>query len=385
MADYKSLQAAIDAGTTNMTAIRNNSRNDSGTDTVATGIDWFYFNSVKVTKVYATGNSGIGFGTSSEQLQVNRRDASSMSVWSESGNIGHSKFFKLRWSGYSIWNASDDASLLQYDVFLIDNGQIFLNYYDVPTSGFSDGVNSLVCGSKTVTFTVKSGVPCEYTFSPSDSATGTGWNVTTGRPAIIVDHKTSGQAVFAIEGITGEAKKSVIAWTESKPDGTAVSVSVSTDGTNYRTVTNGGTFIPNATYSNQTVYVKVAMSTSDTNTTPMISGLHFYLQTSEDTYKVVLDMEPLQRFESAVGEITITYSGGTLQGEGGPVEAFSQKFTPTDLAFKGDQNDAEHIDITAVAAGILTLIHYTDSASQEQGHINLSATAIGTLTNVSDI
>ena len=383
MADYKSLQAAIDAGTTNMTAIRNNSRNNSGTDTVATGIDWFYFNSVKVTNVYATGNSGIGFGTSSEQLQVNRRDASSMSVWSESGNIGHAKFFKLRWSGYSIWNASDDASLLQYDVFLIDNGQIFLNYYDVPTSGFSDGVNSLVCGSKTVTFTVKSGVPCEYTFSPSDSATGTGWNVTTGRPAIIVDHKTSGQAVFAIEGITGEAKKSVIAWTESKPDGTAVSVSVSTDGINYRTVTNGGTFIPNATYADQTVYIKVLMSTSDTNTTPTISGLHFYLQTSEDTYKVVLDMEPLQRFESAVGEITITYSGGTLQGEGGPAEAFSQKFTPTDLAYKGDQNCQSHLALTISVTSVLTTVAYKLSKGEE--HLQITAQATGTLTDVNNL
>ena len=47
MASYTSLQAAINAGITNMTATRNNSANDDSTDTIATGITWFYFNSVQ--------------------------------------------------------------------------------------------------------------------------------------------------------------------------------------------------------------------------------------------------------------------------------------------------------------------------------------------------
>lgn len=383
MADYKSLQAAIDAGTANMTAIRNNSRNDSGTDTVATGIDWFYFNSVKATNLYASGNSWIGFGVSSQQLGVNYRDASSMSVWSESGAIGHSKFFKLRWSGYSVWSASDDAYLLQYDVFLIDNGQIFLNYYDVPTSGFSDGVNSLICGSKTITFSVTSGVPCEYTFTPSDSATGTGWSVATGRPAVIVDHKTTGQVLFTVTGITGQIDKSVIAWTEEKPEGTTISVSVSTDGTTFRTVTNGGMFLPAKTYNNQTVYIKVVMTTTVSTATPTLSGIHFCSQTTEDLYKIVLEMDPLQRFESAVGELTVAYSGGTLRGLGGPVADFSNTFVPSELISKPDQNDQEHLEVNMSATSNLMRIFYTDSKYGE--HLEVTLSAVGKLTNVSDI
>ena len=70
MANYVNLQAAIDAGTTNMAVNpnRNNVKNDDGTDTIASGITWFYFNSVQVTNLYASGNSWIGFGASSEQL-----------------------------------------------------------------------------------------------------------------------------------------------------------------------------------------------------------------------------------------------------------------------------------------------------------------------------
>lgn len=384
MANYTSLQAAIDSGTTNMTAFRNNSGNDDGVDTVPTGISWFYYNSVQVTNLYVSGNSFVGFGANTEHLKVNRQDAKSLYVWTETGTIGISKFFKMRWTGYSAYSQTSDAYAQGYDVFLIDNGQIFLNFFDVPTSNIS-GTNSLTCGSNAITYSITSGTACEYTFTPTEVASGTGWSVASGRPNVIVTYKTSGQAIFAINSITGEAKKSVIAWTESKPDGTAVSVSVSTDGINYRTVTNGGMFIPNATYSNQTVYVKVAMSTSDTNTTPTISGLHFYLQTSEDTYKVVLDMEPLQRFESAVGEITVAYSGGTLQGEGGPVEAFSQKFTPTDLAYKGDQNDAEHISIENVVA-VGGLIHVDHKDAKPMDNISItSVIASGELKNVSNI
>ena len=87
MATYTSLQAAIDAGTTNMTAVRNNSGNDDGTDTVATGITWFYFSSTQVTNLYVSGNSWIGFGASVEQLKVNRRDAIVRYEWTETGPI----------------------------------------------------------------------------------------------------------------------------------------------------------------------------------------------------------------------------------------------------------------------------------------------------------
>ena len=387
MANYTTLQAAIDAGTTNMTAVRNNSENDDGTDTVASGITWFYFNGVQVTNLYVSGNSWIGFGASSEQLKVNRRDAKVYYEYTEAGTIGNTRFFKLRWRGYSAYSQTADAYAQQFDVFLLDNGQIYLNWFKVPTSSF-DGTNALVCGSTTVSFSPTAGTAGEWTFTPTDAASGTGWSVATDRPNLVVDHKTSGSAVYTVSGITGTAASSTIAWTEDKPAGTSVSVSVSTDGVSYSAVTNGGRNCPPGTYNNATVYIKVELATTDATFTPTVSGLHFILQTTEDQHSMIIEMQPLQRFESAAGPITVAYNGGgTLIGEGGAVLAFTQSFTPTDLVPKPHQNDAEHIEISSIAAaGTLTKIHYTNTAEQDQGHIEIaSITATGTLTKVSDI
>lgn len=387
MATYTSLQAAIGAGTTNMKAVRNNSENDDDTDTVATGITWFYFNSVQVKNLYVSGNSWIGFGASNEQLKVNRRDAKVYYEYTETGTIGTNKFFKLRWRGYSEYNQTAATYAQQFDVFLFDNGKIYLNWFKVPTSSF-DGANALVCGSATTSFTPTSGTAGEWTFTPTNAAAGTGWSLAAGRPNLIVNHKTSGSAVYTVPGITGTAASSTIAWTEDKPTGTSVAVSVSTDGSSYTAVTNGGQFLPPGSYDNTTAYIKVELATTDAMLTPTISGLHFILQTAEDQYAMILEMQPRQRILNAAGDITVAYDGGgTLIGEGGAVLAFTQSFTPAGLIPKPHQNDAEHIEIRSVAAaGTLTKINYTNTAAQDQGHIEIvGVTATGTLTSVSNI
>jgi hypothetical protein len=203
---------------------------------------------------------------------------------------------------------------------------------------------------------------------------------------LVVNHKTRGNSVYTVPGITGTAASSTIAWTEDKPTGTSVSVSVSTDGVSYSAVTNGGQFLPPGTYNNTTAYIKVELSTTDATLTPTVSGLHFALQTVEDTYSIILEMEPLQRFESAAGDITVAYDGaGTMQGAGGPVAAFARAFAPTELVAKPHQNDAEHLEVSSVAAaGTLTRIYYTSAYAFE--HIEVAGiTAVGTLTNVKDI
>lgn len=104
--------------------------------------------------------------------------------------------------------------------------------------------------------------------------------------------------------------------------------------------------------------------------------------------ELVLTVKDTERFESAVDQITVAYDGGgTLIGDGGAVLAFTQTFTPVGLVPKPHQNDAEHIEISSVAAAAtLTKINYTDTAAQDQGHIEIaSITATGTLTKVSDI
>ena len=199
-------------------------------------------------------------------------------------------------------------------------------------------------------------------------------------------YKSSGNAIFTAMGITATVAASSISWTESKPTGTTLTASVSTDSVNYSAVTNGGTLLAAGTVlDNATIYVKVEMATTDATVTPTLSNLAISLQSADDTHSIVLEMQPLERFESAAGDITVAYSGGTLQGTGGSVSAFEQSFAPTDLIPKPDQNDQEHIAITSVtASGTLTAIQYISAKAEE--HISITGiTAVGVLTNINDI
>ena len=106
-----------------------------------------------------------------------------------------------------------------------------------------------------------------------------------------------------------------------------------------------------------------------------------------DTNKeIVLNMEPLERFESAVGNITVSYDGlGNLAGAGGNVAAFTEIFTPTGLVAKPNQMMNEHIEISDVDINaLLTLINFYDTAETE--HIEISdVDIIAILTHVDDI
>lgn len=95
--NYNSVESIFSAGTTNMTVLRDNVRQDDGTDSM-TGVDWFTFNGTTASTIYASGNSWLGFGSSSEHLRVNRRDNALYSLYREEGTLyGHYKFLKIRW------------------------------------------------------------------------------------------------------------------------------------------------------------------------------------------------------------------------------------------------------------------------------------------------
>lgn len=88
--------------------------------------------------------------------------------------------------------------------------------------------------------------------------------------------------------------------------------------------------------------------------------------------KIKLNMVPLDKFNNAVGPITVAYSGGTLMGEGGPVEAFEETFLPTDLIAKPNQHLVEHIDLTDVkVAAVLTKIDFPTIGDHNTEHIDL--------------
>lgn len=164
--NYNSINEILSAGTTNMTVIRNNTKNDDGTDTI-TGVSWFKFNGVVASNIYASGNSWIGFGSSNEHLKVNRRDGAVYSIYREEGTLyDHYKFLKIRWDGYSRYNQTSSSYKVTYDVILWDTGDISLHMISIPTSS-NDGTYSLLAGS-TYSYTVSASSP-DVTFTKTDS------------------------------------------------------------------------------------------------------------------------------------------------------------------------------------------------------------------------
>lgn len=113
------------------------------------------------------------------------------------------------------------------------------------------------------------------------------------------------------------------------------------------------------------------------------SPIGVYPAGSDDS--IVLEMPTLHHFYNAVGQITVAYDGvGTLAGAGGAVEAFEVSFTPTDLIPKPNQNDQNHLEITATKTGVLTRVYYTYTKNDE--HISIAdASWTGVLTHIDDL
>ena len=127
MSNYFSMKSLIDAGTSNMTVIRNNVKNDDGVDTISMP-SWFKFNNTSYSNCYVSGDSWLGFASkSSEAIRINRRDAASWYVWQESGVVCLEQFVKIRWRGYSSYNTTSENSLLEYDVVFLESGGIYIH------------------------------------------------------------------------------------------------------------------------------------------------------------------------------------------------------------------------------------------------------------------
>lgn len=155
--NYESVQSIIDAGTENMTVLRNNSAQDDGFDTIE-GVDWFIFNGAASTSIYVSGNSFIGFGSSSENLKVNKRDTKMFYLYREEGTLyNQTKFLKLKWIGYSPYNSTSDSSRMEYDVLLFDDGSIMVYMHDFSIT--NDGVYSLVVGNTTYSYSISESSP----------------------------------------------------------------------------------------------------------------------------------------------------------------------------------------------------------------------------------
>lgn len=388
MADFSNLSQVLNT-TEGMTVLRNNSAQDDGVDTV-TGVDWFTFNGVVASKLYVSGNSFVGFGSNAEHLKICRRDGKMWYLYRQEGTIGNTQFLKIRWQGYTWYSQTSATYALIWELFLFDDGGLYLNIVTVPSDSSYLGTSQLICGSKTYNFTVATSTPVDYSFLPDGSGQ---FVLSEEEYPVLVNHVSSGSIEFStqvlqtIDVLAG----SKITWTENLPEGTSISVYSRLSSGSYGLCTNGGSLPgvkPGSDYSAETLFVKVEMSTTDPLLTPTLSDLFVQLLAQGDDHVLILSFDPgnVNSIQNAVGEVRVKYDGsGTLKGQGGPVLAFEKTFTPIELNPKNNPHDVEHLEILGMTVGItLSEIHYNYAYGYE--HVELTDMLVsGSLIHVDDL
>ena len=183
-----------------------------------------------------------------------------------------------------------------------------------------------------------------------------------------------------------------ISWDSNVPDGTTLTVySKLSDGV-YALCENGGSIggiSQGDDLSNETLWIKVEMTTESPNITPELTNVHVTIGDRSDDRCIVLcfDSGNTKSIQRAIGDITVAYDGsGTLKGVGGPVLAFEETFTPVGLSSKNHPHIMENVQVLNVqATGILTKIQYF-SYYNVTGRIDVTnISANGILTHVDDI
>lgn len=165
---------------TGMQLIENSGR-DEGTD-ILDGVSWFRFNNVITDKLYVNGNNWIGFGVSSEQLKICNRDGATHNIYRMETELdGGIKLLKIRVEGYTYFAASEaHESQIKYELFLFDNGDMYLNVIQSPidTSIYA-GISSLTSNGKTTNLSLNGATPespVQVSFIHQDES-GLDWNI----------------------------------------------------------------------------------------------------------------------------------------------------------------------------------------------------------------
>ena len=135
MASYNKIEDIV-ASVDNAEQLITNAQYDDSTYT-ATGVDWFSYNGIVCSSIYANGNGWIGLGSSSEDLKVNRRDQAMWNLWREEGTFSGRRFLRIRWGGYSYYSYTSADYRITFDVLLFDTGDIMLYMVDIPTSYYT--------------------------------------------------------------------------------------------------------------------------------------------------------------------------------------------------------------------------------------------------------
>ena len=375
--------------TIGMVTLRNNSTQDDGTDSVS-GVDWFTFNGVVASTIYVNGNSWVGFGSSSEHLKVCRTDGKMLYLYRQEGTVGSKRFLKLRWEGYSYWNSTASIYALKWELFLFDDGGMYLNIIDVPDSSGDLGTSSLTYGAKTLTIPVTLSKPVSYSLLLRNGTFALSDGVYPGTEHEYVYSGVYECHVTSIQQVT-DVSRGVISWDEILPAGTSISVYTKLSRGEYTKCSNYGEIaglIPGTDLSSETLNIKIEMSTSDPYSTPELSNLEIRMYRVSDANVIILHFEDGMNtsIRNAVGPVTVQYIGTTLMGEGGPVLGFQKSFVPDGLYMKPNPYHAEHVEIYSVSkTAQLTAIRYL-SVSDSGEHVTVSsASKSGILTHIDHI
>lgn len=160
----------------NMTAI-SSSYNDDGTFSTE-GLSDFMFNGIVAATMYISSNHWLGFGTSSEQLKILRRDGCSTAIYRQLGETSNGlQFLKIRFEGYTVYSNRVESNRLIFELFLLSNNDMFLNVIQTPTSG-NTGTSELICNGTITALTLfdGSGGGTQVSFYHQDDA-GRSWEI----------------------------------------------------------------------------------------------------------------------------------------------------------------------------------------------------------------
>ena len=168
--NYNSVQEIINAGTTNMTALVSGSSYDDNNYAIGSIPEWLIYNGIHPTTIYASGNSWLGMGSTTEHIKFNRRDAKMNYLYKEEGTLKNStRFFKIRWRGYPYYSSTSYS--ITWEVVFFDSGDFMLHLVTKPSSYYTGTFN--VVASTTYTYTAPSSSTSYVTFYSLDGNNST--------------------------------------------------------------------------------------------------------------------------------------------------------------------------------------------------------------------
>ncbi len=187
-------------GNTGMTRL--GTTNDDTTVNIAMGMTMKY-GGADVTTIYTSGNSWVGFGSSTQHLNINNRDASYNALYYKLETLYGQTCFRLRFEGntsYSSWGANN----LVWELICFSDGGMTLIIVRNDGGGTSNFDSK---GNGTISYGCQTGK--SYALTPAYNSGGINYSISEGQymPAIIKYLVQDGLEIKAYYESEGQFKK----------------------------------------------------------------------------------------------------------------------------------------------------------------------------------